>query len=357
MFRFVLIYLAAVAAYFSLSACGSQEIDMTAACDVVRGEGYVVKWDIYPKIEGHVRVYISENPNKFDLSKPVAEADVNKNYIKIASPDLKRRYYFKIVFNDKYSRVIGTRGANIRSAYTFRDIGGYRNEDNKYTKWGMVYRSGRLDTLNDDDKARFYNLGIKTVIDFSNDSSGFVKTKGLGVSNIIHLSMNNYDKQRLRERIYCGEFRKGDAKIFMQDFFISLMKEDACEKYATIFDVLADESNYPIVITSKYGKGYCDFASVLLLSALGVPKELVLEDYTWANQYFNSESVRNRISNMNDNTQESIIRIIQNNRSDMMCAFNTIDRKFGSMENFLSDQIDIDSKKNKTLRKILLTSE
>lgn len=357
MFRYVLIYLTVVTTYLTVSSCGSQEIDFTAACDVVPGKGYVVKWDIYPKIEGHIKVYISESPTEFDLSKPIAEADVNKNYIKIESPDVKRRYYFKVVFNDKYSRVVGTRGANIRSAYTFRDLGGYRNDENRYTKWGMIYRSGRLDTLNDADKERFYNLGIKTIIDFSNDSSGFDKAEKLGVDKTIRLSLNNFNNEKLRERIYDGEFRKGDAKIFMQDFFISLMKRDACNKYATIFDILADESNYPVVITSRYGKGYCDFASVLLLSALGVPKELILEDYTWANQYFNSGSIKARISNMDENVQESITRIIQNDRLDMVCVFNAIDRKFGSMEHFLSDQIDIDSKKNKALRKILLTSE
>lgn len=357
MFRYVLICLMAVAACITVPSCGSQDIDMTATCDVTKRKGYIVKWDVYPKIDGRIKVYISERPDAFDLSKPIAEADVNENYVKIVSPDFKRRFYFKVVLNDKYSRVIGTRGANIRSAYTFRDIGGFRNEDNKYTKWGMLFRSGRLDTLNDTDRERFYNLGIKTIIDLSNDSSNFNTPYGLNVKNTIRLVMNNFDNEKLKERIYDGEFRKGDAKIFMQDFFISLMENDACNKYATVFDALADESNYPVVITSRYGKGYCDFASALLLSALGVPEELILEDYTWANQYFNFDGVKARISNMENNTQESIIRIIENDRSDMVCLFNAIDRKFGSMENFLSDRIDIDSKKNDALRKILLTEE
>lgn len=357
MFRTVLIYLVTVATYWTASSCGSQDIDMTAACDVVPDEGYVVKWDIYPKIEGHVKVFISENPDRFDMSSPIAEADVNKNYIHVTSPDIRRRYYFKVVFNDKYSRVVGTRGANMKSAYIFRDMGGYRNEDNKYTRWGMIYRSGRLDTLNDIDRERFNNLGIRTIINFSNDSTDSIRPYRLGVKKTINLSMNNFDNAKLRERIYDGEFRKGDARIFMQDFFISLTREEASRKYAEVFDILADEKNYPIVITSRYGKGYCDFASVLLLSALGVSNELILEDYTWANQYFNSEEIKNRISAMDGNIQESITRIIQNNRSDMVCTINAINRKFGSMDNFLSDQIDIDSKKDKTLRKILLASE
>ena len=74
MFRTILTYLASVATYFAVSSCSHQEIDMIAACDVIPGKGYVVKWDIYPKIEGHVKVYISEDPGKFDLSRPIAEA-------------------------------------------------------------------------------------------------------------------------------------------------------------------------------------------------------------------------------------------------------------------------------------------
>lgn len=357
MFRTILTYLASVATYFAVLSCSHQEIDMIAACDVIPGKGYVVKWDIYPKIEGHVKVYISEDPGKFDLSRPIAEADVDKSYIRIATPDIKRRFYFKIFFNDKISRVVGTRGANMKSAYVFRDFGGYRNEDNEYTKWGMIYRSGRLDTLSDIDRERFHNLGIRTIIDLSNDSSDRIKPYGLNVRKTLKLSMNNFDNTRLEERIYDGEFRKGDARIFMQDFFISLTKEDACKKYAEIFELLEDEENYPIVITSRYGKGYCDFASVLLLSVLGVPEDLILEDYTWANQYFNSRGIRSRISGMGDNVQESITRIIRNNRSDLVCTFNFIEREFGSMDNFLSDRIGMDGKKSKTLRKILLASE
>ncbi|MEE9380086.1 MAG: tyrosine-protein phosphatase, partial [Hyphomonadaceae bacterium] len=58
-------------------------------------------------------------------------------------------------------RIIGLNGQP-----NFRDIGGYETRDGRKIKSGLVYRSGELPKLTDEDVETLRELGIKTVINF-----------------------------------------------------------------------------------------------------------------------------------------------------------------------------------------------
>ena len=58
-------------------------------------------------------------------------------------------------------RIIGLKGQP-----NFRDIGGYETNDGRKITSGLVYRSGELPKLTDEDVEILHELGIKTVINF-----------------------------------------------------------------------------------------------------------------------------------------------------------------------------------------------
>ena len=47
-----------------------------------------------------------------------------------------------------------------------RELGGYKTEDGRSLKWGVLYRSDKLSELTDADQEYLLQLGIKRVIDF-----------------------------------------------------------------------------------------------------------------------------------------------------------------------------------------------
>ena len=47
----------------------------------------------------------------------------------------------------------------------FRDLGGYAASDGRTIKWGLVYRSGELSQLSNDDVGKLEGLGIRAVVD------------------------------------------------------------------------------------------------------------------------------------------------------------------------------------------------
>ena len=63
----------------------------------------------------------------------------------------------------------------------------------------------------------------------------------------------------------------------------------ADKQYSELFEVLADESSYPLVYHCSHGVHRTGTATALLLSALNVPWETVREDYLLSNVTRESE--------------------------------------------------------------------
>ncbi|MGB9339053.1 MAG: tyrosine-protein phosphatase, partial [Polyangiales bacterium] len=60
----------------------------------------------------------------------------------------------------------------------FRDLGGYAAVDGRTVKWGLVFRSGELSQLSDDDLSRLGGLGIRAVVDLRSPQE--VSARGAG---------------------------------------------------------------------------------------------------------------------------------------------------------------------------------
>ena len=73
-----------------------------------------------PLIKGNVKVYASTDPNYIPEDSPVAMANIADQRMTIVTTDPTRRYYYTLVFNDKYRVKIATRNVNIPGIQNFR---------------------------------------------------------------------------------------------------------------------------------------------------------------------------------------------------------------------------------------------
>ena len=127
---------------------------------------YIIKWETDPHTDGTMKLYVSDTPNSFDMSRPCSYADINDGRVTYITNDNITRKYFLLSFNDKYYRTVGARSVQMDSVQNLRDIGGYFSEHgNRMTGWGKIFRSGELKALSRNDTIRLDNLTIKTVID------------------------------------------------------------------------------------------------------------------------------------------------------------------------------------------------
>ena len=130
------------------SACSSSEPEIDIVCEIDNTPDYILKWDISPVIEGNVKIYSSVDPQNFDTENGlIAECPISDENIRIHTNPTIARKYFLLRFDDKYDRIVGTRSQQFNFVQNFRDLGGYKNYDKKRIKWGMLYRSGKIDSL------------------------------------------------------------------------------------------------------------------------------------------------------------------------------------------------------------------
>ena len=75
---------------------------------------YIIKWETDPHTDGTMKLYVSDTPNSFDMSRPCSYADINDGRVTYITNDNITRKYFLLSFNDKYYRTVGARSVPAR---------------------------------------------------------------------------------------------------------------------------------------------------------------------------------------------------------------------------------------------------
>lgn len=341
-----------------LGACKKHSHDSIVSCDITSEDEYIIKWDIFPKADGDVKIYISDSPTSFNTdAEPIVVAQASEGAAYLPTPNPLKRHYFLLNFNDCFTRIVGARASFVQSAYAFRDLGGYSGAGNRKTHWGMIYRTGTLDTLSNDDKIRIKNINPKTIIEDRPKEECKYSAEELGVENVIYMSCSDLEVDSIIDKIYKGEFTVNEARTLINDYYFSLIEEGNENCFTQMFDILSDKSNYPIIISSRYGKGFNDMASLFILTALGVSNDDIYEDYTWANQYFCKSRLIQKISHLPSEVHEAIASIIHNNRKDLMKVVTTMQSNHKSIDSYLINTLDLNIDKRKRIQNILLVNE
>jgi protein-tyrosine phosphatase len=173
----------------------------------------------------------------------------------------------------------------------FRDLGGYAAGDGRRIKWGAVYRSGELSQLSDDDIGKLGELGIRTVVDFRSPEE--VSARGQGRlpsgAQLVPLPIASSDMfSKLIPMFLAGDFSQVPPDLLEQ--VNRMLVREFTEEYASLLRALSDPANQPLVFHCTQGKDRAGFGAAMVLSALGVPWETVLDDYLLSNHFRKQEN-------------------------------------------------------------------
>jgi len=251
----------------------------------------------------------------------------------------------------------------------FRDIGGYQTSDGKTVKKGLVYRSGELPRLTDQDLQKLDELGIKTVVNFLTLSE--IESKGRdrlpeGVKEI-PMPMETGNMGDLAEAVKyaraTGDFTEVPPELNAEIHRMAI--DQGREYYAELLRELARPESKPLVFHCSHGVHRTGTAAAILLSALGVPWETVREDYMLSNSY-RAEEVERRLGQLREKAAETFL--IEPEEVDMtnIRAFYILEpeyidasleeavKQYGSMDNYIREGLDIDEETIQALRDQLL---
>lgn len=339
-----------------LPSCSGPAPHISIVCEENNVGNCIVKWETAPLIKGSVKVYASTRPDLIPEDTPVAMADIADQRMTIITDDPTRRYYYTLVFADQYRVKIATRNINIPGIQNFRDLGGYPSHaTGKQVRWGMLYRSAEIDSLECCSRRELKNIGIKTVVDLRNPAEcGDIRPLQKEF-NVVHIPITTGDMQNILHGIRHEKIKSDTVYRMVEQMNRELVKRYTPE-FRRIFDILLDKDNYPVVVHCSSGKGRTGVVSALILAALGVNEDIIMEDYRLSNDYFNIPSASRYAYRLPARSQEAITTLFSAREDFLNAAKEEIERRYGDVDTYLQKGIGLSPEERKTLQSILLVA-
>ncbi len=169
----------------------------------------------------------------------------------------------------------------LEGAKNCRDLGGYPAAGGRHVRMGALFRSDRLSALSADDLEELTSRGIRTVVDLRAEPEIERDRSRLWPGVTTHLSLpvgDTVDSDiSMVDQIIEGRLRSV-SEDDMAGRYLQMLGEYG-ERFAQFAAIAADVDHLPMLFHCTAGKDRSGIASALLLEALGVDREAVLDDY------------------------------------------------------------------------------
>ena len=337
-----------------LPSCSGTPPTISVVCEENNVGNCVIKWETAPLLKGQVRVYASTSPELIPENSPIAMSNISSGKMTIVTDDPSRRYYYLMVFNNKYRVKVATRNINIPGIQNFRDLGGYRSSTTgKNVRWGMLYRSAQIDSLGCAARRELRNMGIRTIIDLRTpeELNNYPQIqKGF---NVVHIPIATGNMEKVLQGIQEGKI-KGDTINRIVERMNRELVINYRDEYKKLFELLLDRSNYPAIIHCSSGKGRTGIASALVLATLGVNEDIIMQDYRLSNDYFNIPKASKYAYKLPVNSQEAITTVYTAKEDFLNAAKEEIERTYSDIPTYLRKGLGLTAENIEKLQNIML---
>jgi len=242
------------------------------------------------------------------------------------------------------------RHLNLAGASNFRDLGGYPAKDGRTVRWRQIFRSNHLGHLTDADIELLRGLGLKSAFDFRGTEERTAAMCGLTEIAVHSLPIEPTVVAALRARLAGGApLASADALDVMRDSYRNYVRYSTPSFRALFAHLLEDRA--PLVIHCTAGKDRTGFACALILHALGVPDDLIAEDYLLTNSFYR------RDPSASSDLPEEVRQVLASvEASFLAAAFDAISADYGDLESYLSDGLGLGAQERARLEARYLES-
>lgn len=168
----------------------------------------------------------------------------------------------------------GARHVELETCSNFRDLGGYPAADGRRTRWRRLFRADGLTGLSDGDRAMLHSLGVRNVIDLRTALE--VESRGRFPEDVEGIA---YHHLPLTDTLPGTE----DVPDWGQPSFVARRYasylDGGADSLLAVLDLLSQAGNLPAVFHCSVGKDRTGVLSAVVLGLLGVPDEVIVEDY------------------------------------------------------------------------------
>ena len=251
-----------------------------------------------------------------------------------------------------------------------RDLGGLNATGGRQVRYGCLMRTAHLHDASDDDVQRLCNeYHIRRIFDFrSLDEAKYMPDRDIPGS-VHHLlpTIDMSEEKRTGKAIPEEAFLDLESHIvnysfypevqqMAADMYPSLIRSEYSQlQYATFMRLIIETPDGGVLWHCFQGKDRTGWGAAFLLSALGVSRDDIIRDFDLSNAAYTSlvarlcKDVEERGGG--DREKEVIRAFMGVSTNNFKRTLNLIDQEYGSMNEYLRNQLMITQKDIRTLRK------
>lgn len=228
----------------------------------------------------------------------------------------------------------------LQGGQNFRELGGYRTSDGRTVRWGLLYRSGSMHFLTTADYAYLSRLGIRTVCDFRDTRERAVGPAEWPSAGAPHVLADDYklDLSSLHLSTNGAPPTPEQARAGMIALYPQLLTTFNGQYRRMFGELLAGRA--PLAFNCTAGKDRTGVAAALLLTALGVPRRTVIDDYLLSNLYYDPNKTV-----LKDQTAKKLLPPAGSTKgadpSYIGAVFAVMDAHKGGAEGYLRDELGL----------------
>jgi len=300
-------------------------------------------------------ISMASSPDQIDWEKPTASFE--GDFIKFPKVGRDGRVFFGVTDQTSGQRyIVSERLIPMKGTDNFRDLGGLPVGENRIVRWGKIFRSDKLSDLTKKDLAYLSDLDIKSICDFRNDIE--IKKdpdripKGAKYYQFAIADKEGREHARIKKEVMSRKLKGLEAKEYF-GFIMTAFADTAGTDFKPVVDLLLNQPNdkSPLAYHCSGGKDRTGLMSIVLLSALGVEKDIIKKEYLMSNFYrykTNKKNSRRARLVRIDRKTSSYAFVVQEEYFDRV--YEVIETKYGGMDNYLKVKFGLDKGKRAILK-------
>lgn len=301
-----------------------------------------------------VDVYMADRADApADAARLVSADDRDGVHEMTVAPGI-RPYFLLRDHKDDADVRVAERLLPLEHGSNFRDIGGYPAAGGKHVKWGMIYRSGATPLLTEADMKTVGGLKLANLVDLrSSEERQLAPTKIYDVPyHAVGYSMSAItNAMRTAPATTASQAMPSNGGALYRQ-----MPQMLAPQMRVLFSrLLAKEG--PLAYNCSAGQDRTGFATALILSALGVPRDVIIADYHLSTGYrrpeyempkfdpaaFPENAAAQMFSHYRRDPQAAKPKPLKDADGTAFLSFalDEIDKQYGSIEAYLDKELAV----------------
>jgi protein-tyrosine phosphatase len=253
----------------------------------------------------------------------------------------------------------------LEGAPNFRDLGGYPTADGRHVRFGRVFRSELLNRVTDADLEAIRGASIGAVCDLRHGIERERQSnrwpEGLDVVTIGGPPADGLEVVQangIQARIAQPDFDLDEAREALARGY-RRMPLALAPALAVVFDHLLAPDAAPLLVHCTSGKDRSGFVSAVLLSALDVRREAIVEEYLLSRERTPTKHIRDMLvrflgDRLPPGRLDALVEIATVSQQYLEAAFAEIDESWGGLGAYLEKGAGLDPGRRQALQRRLL---